>query len=62
MTDATFVAKKAIAATIANKGEIIPGWINKLSVLSAPLLPELVIKILYTRFGLVSKFKKILDK
>ncbi|MEI6311069.1 MAG: SDR family NAD(P)-dependent oxidoreductase [Bacteroidota bacterium] len=61
MTDSTFVAKHAINATFANKGEVIPGWINKLSVATVPYIPRFFIQYLYSGTNLVTRFKKILD-
>jgi len=61
MTDSNFVAKHAIHATLANKGEVIPGWINKLSVATVPYIPRFVIQYLYSGTNLVTRFKKILD-
>lgn len=61
MTDSNFVAKHAIQATISNRGEVIPGWINKLSVATVPYIPRFVIQYLYSGTNLVTRFKKILD-
>lgn len=61
MSQADFVAKKAIQDTLKNRGESIPGFMNKLTVWVVPLLPNFIIPLIYSRTKWVDKLWKMLN-
>lgn len=60
MQTADVVAKKAVDALFKNKAECIPGWLNKLTVISLPWIPSFVIEMINRHSTILQKGNKAL--
>lgn len=60
MQTADVVAKKAVDALFKNDAECIPGWLNKLTVISLPWIPSFVIEMINRHSNILQKGNKAL--
>lgn len=60
MQTAEVVAQKAIRAMFNKKGESVPGWLNKLTVVALPLIPSGVIEMIHKHSNILQKGNKAL--
>ena len=60
MQTADVVANNAVDALLKNKAECIPGWLNKLTVISLPWIPTFVIEMINRHSSILQKGNKSL--